>query len=288
MISKVVAIVQARMSSSRLPGKVLLDIEGEAMLGRVVTRTARAQTVQEVVVATTTDAADDAICLYCDAHRVAVSRGSQFDVLDRYYQAAAAMRADAVVRITGDCPAIDPDLIDDVVRALRGEYPTAGPGASEAGPADLDFAANRLPPPWKRTYPIGLDVEACTFGALERAWRLATEPQQREHVMPYLYEGVKLVPANPGIAIGGTARGFRVALLDCGSDLGDYRWTVDTAEDLEFIRRVFAFFQGRDDFSWRDILGLLQSHPELMKINAGVRHKALKDVDQRAGGLDLK
>ncbi len=288
MTSKVVAIVQARMTSSRLPGKVLLDIQGEAMLGRVVARAARAKAVQEVLVATTSDASDDVICEYCDSHRIAFSRGSQFDVLDRYYQAARMTRADSIVRITGDCPAIDPTLIDDVVDTLHGKRRAEGQATSDTTRTSLDFVANRLPPPWRRTYPIGLDTEACTFGSLERAWRYATEPQQREHVMPYLYEGVELAAAGPGITMGVTPRGFRVALLDCESDFGSYRWTVDTAEDLEFIRRVYAHFRGRDDFSWRDVLGLLQQQPELMKINAGVQHKTLNDIDERAHGLGLR
>jgi spore coat polysaccharide biosynthesis protein SpsF len=189
-------------------------------------------------------------------------------VLDRYYQSAQEAQADVVVRITADCPVIDPALIDEVVSALlEGEY---------------DFACNRLPPPWRRTYPIGLDAEVCTFAALERAWKEAKEPQHREHVMPYFYEGVTLKTENRTLQTGVSPRGFNIALLHHPTDFGDYRWTVDTAEDLEFIREVYRRFDGRDDFSWKEVLDLVHDEPDLMKINAGVQHKTLKDIDKRA------
>lgn len=285
MKGKVVAIVQARMSSSRLPGKVLLEIRGDPMLARVVARVARARSVDDVLVATTTDAVDDVIRAYCESHGINCIRGSQFDVLDRYYQAARIMRADVVVRITADCPVIDPALIDDAVNTLAGHRGLR----VELAPAEkLSFVANRLPPPWKRTYPIGLDTEVCTWAALESVWRGATEPQQREHVMPYLYEGVRLTAVSPHLSAGVSPRGFQIALLNCEADWGDYRWTVDTAEDLEFIRRVYEHFAGNDDFSWRDVLELVSNEPELMKINAGVRHKTLGEADERAPGPDVQ
>ena len=146
----------------------------------------------------------------------------------------------------------------------------------------FDFACNRLPPPFQRTYPIGLDVEVCTFAALERTWKEAKEPQQREHVMPYLYEGVTLITENRSLQTGISPRGFRIALLNHTTDFGDYRWTVDTPEDLEFMRQVYSRFDGRDDFSWKDVLDLVHDQPELMKINSDVIHKTLKDIDKRA------
>jgi len=258
------------MSSSRLPGKVLLDIAGQPMLARVVERTRRAQTVDEVLVATTTDASDDPVAELCEARGYACTRGSLLDVLDRYYQAARQFKADVVVRITADCPVIDPVLVDETIAQLsvvRGQGP-------------VDFVANRLPPPWGRTYPIGLDTEVCTFTALERAWREADQPFQREHVMPYLYEGVSLQPASLPtcqLSVGVSPRGFRVALLNHDPDYGSQRWTVDTAEDLEFIRQVYARFDGRDDFSWRDVLALVQREPKLTAINAKVHHKTLME-----------
>ena len=258
------------MSSSRLPGKILADIAGQPMLQRVFMRTSRAASVTETIFATTTDSSDDPIAEYCDFSRIPFRRGSQFDVLDRYYQTAKDTKADIVVRITADCPVIDPALINDAVNTLvEDEY---------------DFVCNRLPPPYHRTYPIGLDVEACTFDVLEKAWQEAKEPQHREHAMPYLYEGVEFSAVSRQLSDGISPRGFRIALLNHVTDFGDYRWTVDTPADLEFMRQVYSRFNGRDDFTWKEVLDLVHDEPELMKINADVKHKTLKDIDERATG----
>jgi len=268
MTKRVVAIIQGRMSSSRLPGKILADIAGQLMLQRVFIRTSRAVTVTETIFATTTDPSDDPVAEYCDFSGIPFTRGSLFDVLDRYYQTAKQTKADVVVRITADCPIIDPALIDDVVNTLlEGEY---------------DFVCNRLPPPWHRTYPIGLDVEACTLEVLTKAWKEAKEPQHREHAMPYFYEDVELTTINRQLQTGISPRGFRIALLNHTTDFGDYRWTVDTPEDLEFIRQVYACFNGRDDFTWKEVLDLVHNEPQLMQINANVKHKTLKDIDTRS------
>ena len=263
-----VAIVQGRMSSSRLPGKVLLDIAGGPMLARVVERARRSRTLDLVAVATTNDPSDDPVEAFCRARDYPVFRGDMLDVLDRFYQAARRFEAETVVRITGDCPAIDPALIDETV-ALINEY--------------FDFVCNRLPPPWARTFPIGLDVEVCTFAALERAWKEADQKFQREHVMPYFYEGIPpeaLAPGSAQISQAISPRGFRVALLHHQPDYGSLRWTVDTPEDLELMRRVFSHF-GRDDFSWQDVLALQQREPGLFAVNAAVVHKTAFDVDER-------
>ena len=237
------------------------------MLSRVYIRTSRAATVTETVFATTTDPSDDPVAEYCDFSGIPFTRGSLYDVLDRYYQTAKEYQADVVVRITADCPVIDPDLIDDAVNTLNdGEY---------------DFVANRLPPPFGRTYPIGLDTEVCTFASLERAWKEADQKFHREHVMPYLYEGVELSAVGRQLSEGISPRGFKIAQLHHPTDFGDYRWTVDTPEDLEFMRQVFARFDGRDDFSWKEVLDLVHNEPDLMKINAGVQHKTLKEIDER-------
>jgi len=267
MPARVIAVVQGRMGSSRLPGKILADIAGQPMLSRVYIRTSRAATVTETVFATTTDSNDDPVAEYCDFGGIPFTRGNQFDVLDRYYQAAKEFNADVVVRITADCPVIDPDLIDDAVNTLLG--------------GEYDFVANRLPPPFGRTYPIGLDTEVCIFTALETAWKDAKETFHREHVMPYLYEGVELSTVNRQLQTGISPRGYKIAQLHHSTDFGDYRWTVDTPEDLEFMRQVYARFDGRDDFSWKEVLDLVHDNPELMKINAGVQHKTLKDIDER-------
>lgn len=274
MKPNVVAIIQGRMSSSRLPGKILADIAGQPMLQRVFVRTSRADSVSQTLFATTTDPSDDPVAEYCDFSGIPFTRGSLYDVLDRYYQAAKSAKADVVVRITADCPVIDPELIDEVVNTVTSDQ-------SSVNGKPFDFVCNRLPPPYHRTYPIGLDIEACTFKALEQAWKKAKEPQHREHVMPYFYEGVQLITDNRSLQSGTSPRGFNIALLHHTTDFGDYRWTVDTPEDLEFMRQVYGRFNGRDDFSWKDVLNLVHDNPELMKINAGVQHKTLKDIDER-------
>src|SRR5512138_621158 len=204
MPSRCVCIVQARMASSRLPGKVLLDIAGEPMLGRVVRRTSRALRVQATVVATTSDPSDDAVAAFCKAEGISYARGSQFDVLDRYHQAARESGAQIIVRVTADCPAIAPELIDAAVDTLLDS------SSQDECAARFDLVANRLPPPFGRSFPIGLDVEVCTFAALERAWREGREPVHREHVMPFLYEGVVLTKTSPVLSTGTSARGLRV------------------------------------------------------------------------------
>jgi spore coat polysaccharide biosynthesis protein SpsF (cytidylyltransferase family) len=125
-------------------------------------------------------------------------------------------------------------------------------------------------------------VEICTFAALQKAWKESTEAFHREHVMPYLYEGVELAPVNRQLSLGTSPRGFRIAMLNHITDFGDYRWTVDTPEDLEFMRQVYSRFDGRDDFTWKEVLDLVHNEPQLMQINASVKHKTLKDIDSRA------
>jgi spore coat polysaccharide biosynthesis protein SpsF len=269
---KVVAIIQARMSASRLPGKVLLDMGGKPMLARVVERTSRAQLVDDVVVATSQEAADDPIEAFCTDQGYPCFRGSLHDVLDRCYRAAKSKSANVVVRITADCPIIDPLVIDQTISAFYGRGPDlitdSGSSRSHHNSNPIpawDFAANRLPPPWKRTFPIGLDTEVCTFSALELAWKEADQAHQREHVMPFLYENDQR---------------FRILLVNHESDYGEYRWTVDTPEDLALLRQVYLRFGGRDDFSWLEVLELFKNEPELAKINAGVAHKSYQDVEE--------
>jgi len=265
--SRTLAIIQARMGATRLPGKVLLDIGGQPMLVRVVERVRRAARLDGVVVATTTQVQDDPVAELCRGRGYACSRGSLQDVLDRYYQAARSARATEVVRITADCPAMDPQLIDLTVDEFRR--------------AGADFAADRLPPPWSRTYPIGLDVEVCSFTALERAWKEAGQPFQREHVMPYFYEGIPaeaLRSTKNALAV--SPRGFRVLLVNHDPDYGALRWTVDTAPDLELLRQVYARFDNRDTFSWTDVLALFEREPELAGINASIPQKSGLEAEE--------
>jgi spore coat polysaccharide biosynthesis protein SpsF len=278
---KILAIIQARMSSSRLPGKVLLDISGQPMLMRVISRTRKARTLDGVVVATTIDPADDPIEGMCTEQEYPCYRGSLQDVLDRYYQAARIYGADVIVRITGDCPVIDPEIIDATVKIFFTE-------------AESGFAATRLPPPWRRTLPIGLDVEVVSFASLERAWIEADQPFHREHVMPFFYEGTppdlhvragerKNHASEPSptwyVAHGTSLRGFKVAVLNHDPDYGDLRWTVDTPDDLTLLRQIFAHFPGRETFPWQDILALFEREPDLGRINSAVRHKDFRESE---------
>ena len=241
---KIVGIVQARMGSKRLPGKVLANIEGMPMLIWVVERARSAESLDWLLVATSTEVQDDAVDMACVDRGIQVFRGDPTDVLDRYYHAALSVQADVIVRLTGDCPLIDPGLIDDVVQAFLAADPP------------VDFASNRLPD--QRTYPIGTDVEVFGLEALRKAWKNADQPYHREHVMPYLYE-------EPGR--------FRTLLLRNDRDLGQLRWAVDEQRDLEFVRRVYASLGS--GFSWMEVLELLEREPAILELNATVQQRGL-------------
>jgi len=250
---KAVAVIQARNKSSRLPGKVLMTIGDKPMLAHVINRVRLAHSIDEVIVATTDESADDIIADLCQEMGTAVFRGKQYDVLDRVYQAVQPYQPDVVVRLTADCPLLDPQLIDDVVHLLVDNK--------------LDFAANRLPPPWKRSFPIGLDVEVCTFAGLQRAWREASKKYEREHVMPYFYD---------------EEGRFNIAVLQTEPDYGHLRWTVDTQVDLDLIREIYSRIVDKDRYSWKDILEIVEQNPALNEINADIKAKLTQDVDERS------
>ncbi len=244
MTAKVLAIIQARTASTRLPLKVMTQLSGEPMLTRVVRRTKRADNLHQVLVATTTSAHDDAIEDLCGWEGWPCFRGSEEDVLDRFFQAAKKHGGDPIVRITADCPLIDPGLIDDIVAVfLEGDW---------------DYASNTLEP---RTFPRGLDAEVFSFEALQKAWELDKNPAWREHVTPYIYR-------NP--------EGFRLKGVVHEADLSHMRWTVDTPEDLQLVRRIYAAFDGDDRFTWKEVLALLEERPGWLEIN---RHVPQKTVD---------
>ncbi len=243
---RTVAFIQAHMGSSRLPGKVLLDLAGSSVLSRVVARVRRFRRIDEAWVVTSILPVDDVIEKACAGWKIPVFRGSDADVLDRFYRAARSARADACVRITSDCPLIDPGVSDRVIRAFQ-----------EASPP-VDYASNKIP----QSFPRGLDTEVFTATALERAWREAKEPYQRAHVTIYLYE-------NPGA--------FRLLPVTSDVDRAGWRWTVDTAEDLAFVREIYARFAPRDDFSWEEVLELLRREPALTEINRHVIQKDPRD-----------
>ena len=241
---RVVAIIQARMGSTRLPGKVLKDVEGKTMLARVVERVKRSQLLDEVVVATTSNSADEIIVSECRWINVPVYRGEEWDVLDRYYQAALSYQSDIVLRITSDCPLIDPGVVDKVIVAFQLESP--------------DYASNVL----ERTYPLGLDTEVMSMSALARAWQEAKQAYERVHVTPYIYE-------NPDV--------FRLLRVKGETDYSHYRWTVDMPEDLALVRAVYKCLGEQESIHWEGVVGFLEKNPEVAEINRDVRQKGLSE-----------
>lgn len=239
MTDHTVVIIQARMGSSRLPGKVLKPIGDQPLLWHVVTRARLASLVDETVVATTVEEQDDQIAELCEDHGFKYTRGSEEDVLDRYYQAADAYEADTVVRITGDCPLASPEIIDRVVRVYR-----------DSG---VEYANNKL------RYPNGLDVEAIRFETLERVWEKAELPEEREHVTTYIrasddFEKRKVT--NP-LDIS------TYSVTDADTIL---RWSVDYQSDLEFIREIYdrLSVHGEWTINQQAVFELLEREPEIV------------------------
>lgn len=241
---KCVAIIQARLGSTRLPGKVLLPLAGRPMIERVVERARRVPGLDEVVVATTDLPADDPLFDCLATLGVATFRGSEADVLDRYYQTATNAQADVVVRITADCPLLSPEISGRVLAELLAHRDTC------------DYASNAQ----VRTFPRGLDTEAFTFDSLARAHAEAHTPAEREHVTPYLYRSGK----------------FRLRDVTDAVDRSDLRWTVDTPGDFELVRRIHeALGPVNPAFDYEDVLELLRQHPDWSDLNRDVRQKAL-------------
>ncbi|MSO97513.1 MAG: spore coat protein [Rhodospirillaceae bacterium] len=235
MDRKVVAVLQARTTSSRLPGKVLKPILGQPMILRQIERLKRSRLIDTIVVATSTDATDDRLAGVCANAQVICSRGSLTDVLDRVYRAAEPFTPSHVVRLTGDCPLTDWAVIDQVIELAL----TSG----------ADFACNTQPP----TFPDGLDAEVCTFAALSQAWREAEKAWQREHVMPFLYE-------TPGR--------FKIANLRHSEDLSAHRWTVDEPADFAFVTAIYeGLYAANPAFAMADIIAFIAQHPEIASLN---------------------
>ncbi|MBI3804152.1 MAG: aminotransferase class III-fold pyridoxal phosphate-dependent enzyme [Nitrospirae bacterium] len=230
---KVVALVQARMGSTRLPDKVMKPVGGIPMIELLLSRLSRAKEIDQIVVATSVDPRNRPLSDHVRKLGYSCEQGSENDVLDRYVEAAGKHRADVVVRITGDCPLVDPGLVDEVVRGFKA--------------AKVDYFSNIDPP----TYPDGLDIEVCTFKALERARRETSRPHDREHVTPYLRESGR----------------FKTASMKYNQDLSGLRWTVDEPADFAVIEKVFGHFHPRIDFTWGEVLGLQRRQPETFSLN---------------------
>lgn len=241
----VVAIVQARMTSTRLPGKVLLEVEGKPLLAYLVERLRRARTINEICIATTVNETDDVLAEFCEEQGINCFRGSEHDVLSRYYHAAVESKADVVVRITSDCPLIDPVVVDRVVDAYLNKD------------EEFDYVSNSL----QRTYPRGMDTEVFSFKVLEEAYNQASKPYEREHVTPYLYQHPERF------------RLLNVTFEECQAQ---HRWTVDTHEDFELVKLLLmAGLELNPIFTLEDLLDIIQRNPEWSTLNQYIEQKKL-------------
>jgi spore coat polysaccharide biosynthesis protein SpsF len=241
-VTRTIAVLQARMSSTRLPGKVLLRTCGKPLLQHQIERVKRARGIDALVVATSTDASDDALQALCDSLGVACHRGSLEDVLDRFVGAARPFAPAFVVRLTGDCPLTDPQVIDRVIAA-----------AQEPG---VDYASNALHP----TFPDGLDVECMRFEVLVQAALEAKKPSEREHVTPFIHTQPQ-----------------RFGLRDVKNDvdLSALRWTVDEPADFVFVSQVFEhLYPSRPSFGMDDVLAFERAHPEIARLNRALERNA--------------
>lgn len=239
----IITITQARMGSTRLPGKVMKTILGKPVLIHDLERIKKMKTINGIVVATTTLGEDDLIVKTVKDYdpRVGIYRGSVENVLDRYYKAAKMYKADVIIRITSDCPLIDPDISDLVVKTFLEKK--------------CDYCCNNMP----RTFPHGLDTEVFSFEALETAWKLAETPREKEHVTPYIREHPE---------------DFELCNVKDNVDLSNLRWTLDYPEDFEFIKEVYErIYPKKYFFLMGDILELLQNEPKLLEINKAIQQK---------------
>ena len=240
---KTVIIVQARMTSTRLPGKVMKRVLGKPLLEYQLERLQRVKLADEIVIATTTNQTDEPIVELCNSLSVACFRGSEDDVLSRYYGAATAHKADLVVRVTSDCPLIDPQVIDTVIDYYLQNQ------------SHYDYVSNSL----ERTYPRGMDTEVFAFSTLQQAFWEATAQPDREHVTPFIHRQ----PAR-----------YRLGHVIYSEDCSHHRWTVDTPEDFELIQKIIeAIYPRKPNFTLEDCLSLLKKHPEWYIINSHVSQK---------------
>ena len=233
---KILALLQARTSSSRLPGKVLLDILGTPMLLRQIERENLVVSIDHLVVVTSSDKSDDLLSEVLHENDIDYYRGSLNDVLDRFYQAAKLYKPEHVVRLTGDCPLVDPEVVENVIRMHID--------------TNADYTSNIFP----ATYPDGLDVEVMKFSALEIAWKESELPSEREHVTPFIRNNKER---------------FLHSNLEYSCDLSSYRWTVDELQDFEFVKKVYEkLYKANPTFNMDDIINYLDTNPELAKLNA--------------------
>ena len=248
---KITVIIEARTSSSRLPNKVVAEIEGKPMIFYVIDRIKQIKSVEQIILATTQEENDKILTEIAKQNSIGSFVGDSIDVLDRGYQCALQNNADPIIRITGDCPLIDPDIVEEMLEFyLKNNY---------------DYVSNRINP----KYPDGLDVEIYSFNTLQMAAQNAKWSSERELVTTYITK-------NP--------KNFKIFSYENQEDLSEYRWTVDEQKDLEFIRKIYSIMKPKTNFSMKEIIEILSKNSELLKINAGIMrnegHLKLYDNDK--------
>jgi spore coat polysaccharide biosynthesis protein SpsF len=249
----ILAVLQARTSSSRLPQKIMKDILGKPMILRQIERLQRSKKMDKLVVATSIESSDDVLEALCKENKIACYRGSLDDVLDRIFQAAKVFQPETVVRLTGDCPLSDPQVIDDVIDYFQ--------------TTKADYVSNALEP----TFPDGLDCEVFKYSVLEKTWENASKQSEREHVTPYIYNNRDQ---------------FAVKVYKNNVNLSELRWTVDEPKDYEFVQKIYQKLYNKNPaFGFGDILECLEENPELLSINSDIVRNAgyLKSLKKEDG-----
>ena len=237
------AIIQARVSSTRLPNKVFSDIKGKPLLWHVVNRLKISACLDNIIIATTDNEADDLIQDWASENNISCFRGSENNVLKRYYDAAKDYNSTTIVRITADDPFKDYEIMDNVINQLISK--------------NADFASNNFPP----TFPEGLDIEVFTFSALRKAYENSISDFEKEHVTQYFYNNIN---------------DFKFVSIENDKDLSDLRWTIDTPHDLEMTRKIYNHFADENTiYLLKDILNVLIENPELVKINSKVERSLM-------------
>ncbi|ENK0555901.1 glycosyltransferase family protein [Clostridium botulinum] len=243
---KIGAIIQARMGSTRLPGKAMLNLCGKTVLDHVIERVKQSEYIDDIIIASTSSQKDDLIINQAKKNKVKYFRGSEENVLSRYYYSSLENQLDVIVRITSDCPCIDSFVTDDIIKFfIRNKYDLVTNGGSDLS---------------NRTYPRGLDVEVFSFEVLQDAFVNGKEKYQQEHVTPYIYENYK-----------------NIYYYKNDIDYSKYRWTLDTEEDWILVKEVYKeLYNGKHDFYFRDIINLFCERPELSEINEHIEQKKIK------------
>lgn len=249
IFKNITAIIQARVGSTRLPNKIFNTIKGKPILWHVINRVSFSKNIDKIVVATTDLKEDDITEQFCKENKIQFYRGSSDDVLSRYYEAAKKFNADLIIRITSDCPVIDPIILDKMLINFFELYEKE----------KIDYMSNTI----VRTFPRGLDAEIFPFNVLEKTYNEAKQDYEREHVTPYIYQ-------HPEI--------FEIKNFGNDRDYSFHRWTVDTIEDFQLIEEIYeALYKENDIFYFEDILRLFEQKPDLIKINQNIKQKSLTE-----------